>query len=76
MEKKVYEFYNKKLKDEGVINKWIKKKPIIITLASLKGGGGEKSSLSIIFSYILKELGKKVLLIVLDPQNSLTSYFN
>ncbi|ABH02524.1 conserved hypothetical protein (plasmid) [Borreliella afzelii PKo] len=39
MEKKVYEFYNKKLKDEGVINKWIKKKPIIITLASLKGGG-------------------------------------
>lgn len=75
MEKKVYKFYNKKLKDEGVINKWIKKKPIIITLASLKGGG-EKSSLSIIFSYILKELGKKVLLIVLDPQNSLTSYFN
>ncbi|WP_151073859.1 DUF226 domain-containing protein [Borreliella turdi] len=25
MEKKVYEFYNKKLKDGGVINKWIKK---------------------------------------------------
>uniref|UniRef100_UPI00359C61B0 DUF226 domain-containing protein n=1 Tax=Borreliella afzelii TaxID=29518 RepID=UPI00359C61B0 len=25
MEKKVYEFYNIKLKDEGVINKWIKK---------------------------------------------------
>ncbi|MCD2332632.1 DUF226 domain-containing protein [Borreliella americana] len=25
MEKKVYEFYNKKLKYEGVINKWIKK---------------------------------------------------
>ncbi|WP_410521937.1 DUF226 domain-containing protein [Borreliella garinii] len=25
MEKKVYEFYKKKLKDEGVINKWIKK---------------------------------------------------
>ncbi len=42
MEKKVYEFYNKKLKDEGVINKWIKKKPIIITLASLKGGGWKK----------------------------------
>ncbi|WP_151074401.1 ParA family protein [Borreliella turdi] len=51
------------------------KKPIIITLASLKGGVG-KSSLSIIFSYVLKELGKKVLLIDLDPQNSLTSYFN
>lgn len=44
--------------------------------SKFKGGGGEKSSLSIIFSYILKELGKKVLLIVLDPQNSLTSYFN
>ncbi|WP_418905338.1 DUF226 domain-containing protein (plasmid) [Borreliella turdi] len=25
MEKKVYEFYNKKLKDGGIINKWIKK---------------------------------------------------
>ncbi|MCD2412224.1 ParA family protein, partial [Borreliella burgdorferi] len=51
------------------------KKPIVITLASLKGGVG-KSSLSILFSYVLKELGKKVLLIDLDPQNSLTSYFN
>ncbi|WLN25912.1 MULTISPECIES: ParA family protein [Borreliella] len=51
------------------------KKPIIITLASLKGGVG-KSSLSILFSYVLKELGKKVLLIDLDPQNSLSSYFN
>ncbi|MCD2380522.1 ParA family protein, partial [Borreliella burgdorferi] len=35
------------------------KKPIVITLASLKGGVG-KSSLSILFSYVLKELGKKV----------------
>ncbi|WP_418456553.1 ParA family protein [Borreliella lusitaniae] len=51
------------------------KKPIIITLASLKGGVG-RSVLSIIFSYVLKELGKKVLLIDLDQQNSLTSYFN
>ncbi len=42
MGKKVYEFYNKKLKDEGVINKWIKK-TIIITLASLKGGGVGKA---------------------------------
>ncbi|WP_418456554.1 DUF226 domain-containing protein [Borreliella lusitaniae] len=25
MEKKVYDFYNKKLKDGGIINKWIKK---------------------------------------------------
>nr|WP_151074410.1 ParA family protein [Borreliella turdi] len=47
---------------------------MIITLASVKKKGG--SSLSIIFSYILKELDKKVLLIDLDPQNSLTSYFN
>ncbi|MCD2378976.1 ParA family protein [Borreliella burgdorferi] len=51
------------------------KKSDIITMASIKGGVG-KSVLSILFSYVLKELGKKVLLIDLDPQNSLTSYFN
>ncbi|MCD2321590.1 hypothetical protein LRB59_04395 [Borreliella burgdorferi] len=28
-----------------------------------------------LFSYLLKELGKKILLIDLDSQNSLTSYF-
>lgn len=25
MEKTVYEFYNKKIKEEGIINKWIEK---------------------------------------------------
>ncbi|WP_418909362.1 ParA family protein (plasmid) [Borreliella sinica] len=51
------------------------KKPVIITMASIKGGVG-KSTLSILFSHVLKESGKKVLLIDLDPQNSLTSYFH
>ncbi|ASJ27692.1 ParA family protein [Borrelia turicatae] len=51
-----------------------KKKPEIITIANIKGGVG-KSILTIIFSYILKDAGKKILVIDLDPQNSLTSYF-
>ncbi|UPA18414.1 ParA family protein [Borrelia puertoricensis] len=51
-----------------------RKKPEIITIASIKGGVG-KSVLTIIFSYIMKDMNKKVLLIDLDPQNSLTSYF-
>nr|ABP88165.1 hypothetical protein [Borrelia lonestari] len=51
-----------------------RKKPEIITIASIKGGVG-KSALTIIFSHILKDMNKKVLLIDLDPQNSLTSYF-
>lgn len=38
------------------------KKPVIITMASIKGGVG-KSTLSIFFSHVLKESGKKVLLI-------------
>ncbi|ACO38513.1 CobQ/CobB/MinD/ParA nucleotide binding domain protein (plasmid) [Borreliella burgdorferi 29805] len=50
------------------------KKPKIITIASIKGGVG-KSMLSIIFSYILSEMNNKVLIVDLDPQNSLTSYF-
>ncbi|UPA18682.1 ParA family protein [Borrelia puertoricensis] len=51
-----------------------KKKPEIITIASIKGGVG-KSVLAVIFSHILKNFNKKVLLVDLDPQNSLTSYF-
>ncbi|OJH14259.1 chromosome partitioning protein ParA, partial (plasmid) [Borreliella bissettiae] len=47
------------------------KKPKIITIASIKGGVG-KSMLSIIFSYILSEINNKVLIVDLDPQNSLT----
>ncbi|ABH02298.1 ParA partition protein; Borrelia protein family PFam32 (plasmid) [Borreliella afzelii PKo] len=50
------------------------KKPIIITMASLKGGVS-KSIFSILFSYVIKNLSKKVLLIDLDSQNSLTYYF-
>ncbi|WP_210382124.1 ParA family protein, partial [Borreliella garinii] len=49
-------------------------KPKIITIASIKGGVG-KSMLSIIFAYILSEANNKVLIVDLDPQNSLTSYF-
>ncbi|AHH05551.1 Atpase, para family protein (plasmid) [Borrelia miyamotoi FR64b] len=50
------------------------KKPEIISVSNIKGGVG-KSILTIIFSYILKNMGKKVLVIDFDPQNSLTSYF-
>ncbi|WP_419261146.1 DUF226 domain-containing protein [Borreliella afzelii] len=42
MEKKVYEFYNKKLKDEGVINKWIKKTNYNYT-SKFKGRGVRKA---------------------------------
>ncbi|AHH12021.1 ATPase, para family protein (plasmid) [Borrelia coriaceae ATCC 43381] len=51
-----------------------RKKTEIITIANIKGGVG-KSILTIIFSYILKGISKRVLVIDLDPQNSLTSYF-
>ncbi|SCW43116.1 Cellulose biosynthesis protein BcsQ [Borreliella japonica] len=51
-----------------------RKKSNIITMANLKGGVG-KSTLSILFSYVLKYLGKKVLLIDMDSQNAVTSYF-
>ncbi len=50
------------------------KKPNILTIASLKGGVG-KSTLTILFSYLLKDLGKKILIVDMDPQNSITSYF-
>ncbi|AFI32193.1 ParA family protein [Borrelia crocidurae] len=51
-----------------------RKKTEIITIASVKGGVG-KSMITTVFSYILKDMNKKVLLVDLDPQNSLTSYF-
>ncbi|AOW96087.1 ParA family protein [Borrelia miyamotoi] len=51
-----------------------KKKPEIITIASIKGGVG-KSMVATVFSYILRDMNKKILLVDLDPQNSLTSYF-
>ncbi len=50
------------------------KKPNILTMANLKGGVG-KSTLTIIFAYLLKDLDKKVLIVDMDPQNSITSYF-
>ncbi|AHH05857.1 ParA family protein (plasmid) [Borrelia miyamotoi] len=50
------------------------KKTKVITIASVKGGVG-KSVMAIMFSYILENMNKKVLLIDLDPQNSITSYF-
>ncbi|WP_418456558.1 ParA family protein [Borreliella lusitaniae] len=49
------------------------KKPNIIAIASFNGGGG-KSTSSIMFSLILSKTNK-VLLIDLDPQNAITSYF-
>ncbi|WP_420025687.1 ParA family protein [Borreliella valaisiana] len=49
------------------------KKPNIIAIASIKGGVG-KSTSSIMFSAILNK-NSKVLLIDLDPQNAVTSYF-
>ncbi|AOW96259.1 ParA family protein [Borrelia miyamotoi] len=51
-----------------------KKKTKIITLASIKGGVG-KSTSSIIFSTLLARK-HKVLLIDMDPQASVTSYFS
>ncbi|MCD2332787.1 ParA family protein [Borreliella americana] len=50
------------------------KKSEIISISNIKGGVG-KSVLTIIFSFILRNMDKKVLLVDLDPQNSLTSYF-
>ncbi len=49
------------------------KKPKIITIASIKGGVG-KSTSSIILSTLLSK-NNKVLLIDMDTQASITSYF-
>ncbi|WP_210374702.1 ParA family protein, partial [Borreliella garinii] len=51
-----------------------KKKPKIITIASIKGGVG-KSTTSLMFTNILSRKGKKILLIDLDPQASSTSFY-
>ncbi len=51
-----------------------RKKSNIITIANLKGGVG-KSTLSILFSYVLKDLGKKELLIDMATQKDFTLYF-
>lgn len=51
-----------------------KKKPKIITIASIKGGVG-KSTTSLMFTNILSRKDKKILLIDLDPQASSTSFY-
>ncbi|WP_210374704.1 ParA family protein, partial [Borreliella garinii] len=51
-----------------------KKKPKIITIASIKGGVG-KSTTSLMFTNILSKKDKKILLIDLDPQASSTSFY-
>ncbi|WKC58606.1 ParA family protein [Borrelia sp. P9F1] len=51
-----------------------RKKPKIITIASIKGGVG-KSTTALFFSNILSSKGYKTLLIDLDPQASSTSFY-
>lgn len=51
-----------------------KRKPKIITVASIKGGVG-KSTTALFFSNILSSRNYKVLLIDLDPQASSTSFY-
>ncbi|AHH09001.1 ParA family protein (plasmid) [Borrelia anserina] len=51
-----------------------KRKPKIITIASIKGGVG-KSTTSLFFSEILSSKKYKILLIDLDPQASSTSFY-
>ncbi|WP_434246487.1 ParA family protein [Borreliella burgdorferi] len=51
-----------------------KKKAKIITISSMKGGVG-KSTSAIIFANILTKNNKKVLLIDIDDQSSVTSYY-
>lgn len=46
----------------------------IITITNMKGGTG-KTTLTALLGYGLTELGKKVLLIDLDPQSHLSAYF-
>ncbi|QFP42395.1 ParA family protein (plasmid) [Borrelia miyamotoi] len=51
-----------------------RRKPKIITLASMKGGVG-KSTTALFFSNILSDKNHKILLIDLDPQSSSTSFY-
>lgn len=51
-----------------------KKKPKIITIASIKGGVG-KSTTALMFTNILSKKNNKTLLIDLDPQASSTSFY-
>ncbi|WP_151074417.1 ParA family protein [Borreliella turdi] len=51
-----------------------RKKPKIITIASIKGGVG-KSTTSLMFTNILSKKNNKILLIDLDPQASSTSFY-
>ncbi|WKC75676.1 ParA family protein [Borreliella valaisiana] len=51
-----------------------KKKPKIITIASIKGGVG-KSTTALMFTNILSKKNNKILLIDLDPQASSTSFY-
>jgi len=48
--------------------------PRIITIANLKGGAG-KSTITALLGYGLAIIGKKVLLIDMDPQSHLSSFF-
>ncbi|MGM9988819.1 MAG: ParA family protein [Bacillaceae bacterium] len=45
----------------------------IITIANFKGGVG-KTTTSVLFSYLLQEQGKRVLLLDLDPQANATNF--
>jgi chromosome partitioning protein len=49
-------------------------KPVVISITNLKGGTG-KTTLSALLGYGLARMGRKVLLIDLDPESHLTSMF-
>ncbi len=77
-------FINRAVKETGIsdINRAIKKakyenndfKQQIISVVNIKGGVG-KTTISANLGYTFACLGKKVLIVDVDPQSSLTSYF-